>query len=283
MRKPPAVSTWRNRLLGRWRAVLALPNNSTLKTMLVALAVCLVCSVVVSAAAVLLKPLQDDNRSLDRKRNILEVAGLYQAGQDVNLLFGQVEPKMVELASGEFVDDGVIDPAAYDPLRAARDPAQSTEVRPDRDFANIGRRERYATVYLVRRDDRLQHLILPVRGLGLYSTLYGFLALEADATTVFGFSVYEHGETPGLGGEVDNPKWRAQWRGKAVYDENGALRIEVIKGAVADDSPSARHQVDGLSGATLTSRGVSNMLRFWLGDDGFGPLLNKLRSTGEKA
>ena len=113
---------------------------------------------------------------------------------------------------------------------------------------------------------------MPIHGAGLYSVLYGFLALESDGNTVFGLQYYEQGETPGLGGEVNNPNWRSKWEGKRLFDDQGTLQIEVIKGASGD------FQVDALSGATLTSRGVTNMLHYWLGEDGFGPYLKQFRS-----
>ena len=123
---------------------------------------------------------------------------------------------------------------------------------------------------------------MPVHGYGLWSTLYGFLALEADAKTVVGLGFYEHAETPGLGGEVDNPEWRGKWTGKQVYDQNNEIIIDVIKGSVGADTPKAISKVDGLSGATLTSQGVENMLHFWLSKQGFAKYLNKIRSATSK-
>ncbi|MOA31350.1 Na(+)-translocating NADH-quinone reductase subunit C [compost metagenome] len=117
-----------------------------------------------------------------------------------------------------------------------------------------------------------------MRGYGLWSTLYGFLALKGDLNTVVGLGFYQHGETPGLGGEVDNPKWKALWNGKSLFDEQGQLAIQIIKGSVDAQSPNASHQVDGLAGATLTSKGVHNLLHFWLGENGFGPFLAKLNN-----
>jgi Na+-transporting NADH:ubiquinone oxidoreductase subunit C len=116
-----------------------------------------------------------------------------------------------------------------------------------------------------------------VRGAGLWSTLHGFLALENDLNTVAGLGFFEHGETPGLGGEVDNPNWKALWPGKKVYDE-GDAKIQLIKGSVDANTAEAEHKVDGLSGATLTSRGVTNLLQFWMGENGYKPFLSNLQS-----
>ncbi|MEM8310014.1 Na(+)-translocating NADH-quinone reductase subunit C, partial [Morganella morganii] len=175
--------------------------------------------------------------------------------------------KVVDLQSGTFSD--AQDPLGYDPLKAAKDPALSEALPAAEDIASIKRRERYTTVYLVETDGKLDTLILPVRGYGLWSTLYGFLALKGDLNTVAGFGFYQHGETPGLGGEVDNPKWKALWVGKTLYDAQGDLAVQIIKGSVDPQSAKATHQVDGLAGATLTSKGVDNLLHFWLGKDGF--------------
>ncbi len=258
-------------MLARFRAM---PNDSRSKTLIVALLLCLICSVIVSTAAVTLKPLQVANAALDRKRNILQVAGLWRADADIEQLFAEIDTRVVELDSGEYSD--ALDVETYDQRKAARDPSFSDALSGDADIANISRRARYAPVYLVRDNGGLKTIVLPVHGYGLWSTLYGFVALQGDTRSVYGLQFYEHAETPGLGGEVDNPGWRALWRGKPVYDEQGELRIEVVKGQVQSGT-NAAYQVDGLAGATFTSLGVSNMLRFWLGEQGFGPYLAKVR------
>lgn len=269
----PAARTDARAVRRRW---LAMSNEDPRKALVVALLLCLVCSVVVSTASIVLRPLQEANRALDRRINILDVAGLLQPGADVDALFERVETRVVDLASGEFSD--AVDPRLYDQRRAARDPELGEELAADRDPANIGRRARLATVYLLREGDNIARVILPVHGYGLWSTLYGFLALEGDLNTVVGLRFYEHAETPGLGAEVDNPLWRRKWEGKMVYGDDGMPRIEVVKGSVDPASPDARHQVDGLAGSTLTGRGVTNLLRYWLGENGFGRFIARLKS-----
>jgi Na+-transporting NADH:ubiquinone oxidoreductase subunit C len=256
--------------------ILALPNDSTRKTLFVALALCLACSILVSTAAVTLKPRQDANKALDRQMNILQVAGLLEPDKPIDELFEQVEARVVDLATGEYVKE--IAPADYDQRLAAKDPKLNLSISKNEDIANIKTRAQYAKVYLVRGDSGLKYVILPVHGYGLWSTLYGFLALEGDGSTIYGLQFYEHAETPGLGGEVDNPNWRGLWRGKSAFDESGQVRIEVIRGKVSADDPDAQYAVDGLSGSTLTSRGVSNLLRYWLGANGFGPFLERLKT-----
>lgn len=257
-------------------SLLALPNDNTVKTLVVAILLCLVCSVLISTAAVSLKPLQVANKDVDRKRNILQATKLMREGTSIDELFKQVEPKVVDLATGEYVDS--INPNQYDQRKAAKDPLQSMSIPQDRDIAQIKRRAKYATVYLYKENDKVKYFVLPIHGYGLWSTLYGFLVLEGDANTVFGLQYYEHAETPGLGGEVDNPKWREKWHGKLVYDSQGAPQIKLVKGTVTPDDPKAKFHVDGLAGATLTANGVSNMMQYWLGKDGFGPYLQKFQS-----
>ncbi|MEW6755016.1 MAG: Na(+)-translocating NADH-quinone reductase subunit C [Candidatus Latescibacterota bacterium] len=248
-------------------------------TLGVALGVCLVCSVLVSAAAVSLRPAQSTNRALDKKRNILRAAGLLEPGRSIDELYAQIQPRLVDLDSGEYVSGA--DAQAYDQRAASRDPEQSRPLSPAEDLASIKRRARRAPVYLVVQQDQVRKVVLPINGLGLWSQLYGFVALDAgDLTTVRGLVFYEHAETPGLGGEVDNPHWLALWQGKKGFGEGGEVRLQVIKGKVHAGRPGAEFQVDGLSGATLTSRGVTNMLRFWLGQNGFGSYLARLREQG---
>ncbi len=255
-----------------------MPNDSTRKTLIVALALCLVCSILVSTAAVKLQPLQQRNQELDRKKIILEVAGLLKPGVSIDELFKQVEPKVVDLSTGEYVD--TMDPNQFDQRQAAKDPEMSVKIPPDRDIARIRRRAKHAVVYLVKEEGQTKLILLPVHGYGLWSTMYAYIALERDANTIFGLRFYEQGETAGLGAEIDNPRWRNNWTGKVVYGEAEKPQIRVIKGAVAPGDPEAKFKIDGLAGATLTANGVTNLIHYWLGPEGFGTYLKKFRPAG---
>lgn len=251
-------------------------NDSIKKTLIVAFSLCIVCSVIVATAAVVLKPAQEVNKTLDRKRNILAAAGMLQEDVSVEEQFAQITTRVVDLRDGKYTD--AVSAESYDQKRAAKDPSLSRALDATEDQAKISRREDYALVYLVEdANGGIEKIILPVRGYGLWSTLYGFIALESDANTVAGLGFYEHGETPGLGGEVDNPRWKAQWPGKKVY-QNGEPTLALVKGSVNPQSADARWQVDGLAGATLTGRGVTNLVQFWLGENGFAAYLNNLKS-----
>lgn len=252
-------------------------NDTTKKTFLVAIALCVVCSVIVSGAAVLLKDAQVANQLQDRNRNILAAAGMLQEDVPIEEQFSRVEPRVVDLRTGTFTDE--VDPESFNQRKAAKDPAQSEELSAQQDIAKVRRRENFAIVYVVMEEGEIDKVILPIHGYGLWSTLYGFMALDNDYNTVAGLGFYEHAETPGLGGEVDNPRWKAFWPGKKVY-RDGEVEIHLLKGPVDNSRPGAEYQVDGLAGATLTARGVSNLVQFWMGKDGFGPFLSNLKEGG---
>jgi Na+-transporting NADH:ubiquinone oxidoreductase subunit C len=259
-------------------------KESTARTLIVALAVSLVASVFVAGSAVKLKSLQQQNKLLDKQRSILAIAGIDGAElpsqQVIDLFNRRIKTQVIDLSTGEVA--GNFDAEKFDALQAAKDPKVSIALKGDQDLAQIKRRENHATVYRLEAEDgsgRLEALILPVRGYGLWSTLYGFLAIKPDLNTVVGLGFYQHGETPGLGGEVDNPRWKASWPGKTLF-EDGKPAIRIVKGNVPQNSPDAKYQVDGLAGATLTSNGVNKLLHFWLGEQGFGPYLERLRKNG---
>ncbi|MEZ8356293.1 Na(+)-translocating NADH-quinone reductase subunit C [Vibrio splendidus] len=249
-------------------------NDSIKKTLFVVIALSLVCSIIVSTAAVVLKPKQQANAVLDQQTKILEVAGIELAGNIPALYAENIEPRLVDFATGDFVDG---DAAAYDQRKAAKDPAQSIKLSAEDDIAKIIRRANTGTVYLVKDGAETSKVIIPVHGNGLWSMMYAFVAVETDGNTVSGITYYEQGETPGLGGEVENPTWRAQFVGKKLFDENHKPAIQIVKGGAPQGS---EHGVDGLSGATLTSVGVQHTFDFWLGDMGFGPFLAKVRDGG---
>ena len=260
----------------RQTGFLNLPNDNFVKTIGVATLLCLVCSIVVSGAATILKPTQTANKLLDKKRNILAVAGIADDAKSVDELFQQIETRVVDMQTGEFTDE--VDAKTFDQRKASKDPAYRVDLDGDQDIAQIGGRSKYANVYLLNKNNQLDKIILPIKGYGLWSTMYGFISLEKDANTVSSITFYEHGETPGLGGEIENSKWQASWKGKKIVDAQGLPVLQLIKGQVDLRASDAVHKIDGLAGATLTSNGVSNLIQFWMGKNGFGPYLQNVRS-----
>lgn len=249
-----------------------------------AAAISIFCSIFVAGSAVALKDRQDLNAIVDKQKQVLKVAGLLEEGEaitaaEVGKRFEEnLVPRIVDLKTGAY--DDTADAANFDQERAAKDPASSQKAPADNP-AKVQRLPNQALIYHLKGDgDEIKALILPVEGKGLWSTLKGFIALSPDTTTVVGLTFYSHAETPGLGGEVDNPKWKALWPGRKVFDDAWKPKLEVVKGQagpVADDP----YRVDGLSGATLTSRGVTHLVQFWLGEAAFGPYLKNFRETGK--
>jgi Na+-transporting NADH:ubiquinone oxidoreductase subunit C len=256
-------------------------NNDTIKkTLIVAVSLCLVCSALISFSAVELRDLQEANKTLDKQNKILSAAGLLKEGSDVTELFKSIDSKIVNLETGKF--DFAINVLDYDEGSFSRNPETSIELSSDKDIALLKRRENFQTVYLHYENEDLNAIILPVRGYGLWGTMKGYLALRPDFKTIIGLEFFDHKETPGLGGEIDNPKWKAIWKGKEVFSNSGDVVISVIKGSVDKSSNQSKYQVDGLSGATITSNGVTNLLSFWLGDMGYGPLIENIKSSETK-
>lgn len=261
-------------------------NKDSLRNILVvAVTLCLVCSVVVSAAAVALKPVQKQQQALDQKQNILRAAGMLPpgatvdaAGRTVEELFAEFEARVVDFDTGTYAAD--VDPATVDPLKLSKDPGRSRALSDEEDIATIKRRENLSLVYILRGDaGDIEKVVLPVRGYGLWGTLYGYLAVDGDLETVAGLGFYSQKETPGLGGEVDNPKWKSQWLGVKLFDGSGDPAVQLVKRRSPQGSEAASHEVDALSGATITTQGVENLVRFWTGDLGFGPFLQQLKTT----
>ena len=260
---------------------LHLPNDNMVKTVGVALLLCLVCSVIVSGAATLLKPLQVTNRLLDKNANSIAVSVIELEGRSIDEAFAQVETRIIDVETGQYNDQ--IDAQTYDQRKASKDPSMTIPLSAADNSAKIAGLPKYANVYLVKKDNQVDKIILPIEGYGLWGTLYGFIALESDATTVSSITFYEHKETPGLGGEVENKKWQASWAGKQIIDDSGNAVLALVKGLVGPDTKDAQYKVDGLAGATLTSNGVSNMVKFWMGDKAFGNYLKRLRDTKAQA
>lgn len=251
--------------------------HSTPYTIFFAGAVSVVCGVLVASAAVALKPMQDANKVLDQRKQVISVAGVAcaETAADpaaINACYeGNIREVVIDLKTGEPAPD--IKPEEFDMRRAFKD---ETSVEAPPNDAKVLRLPKHAKFFQVVDGETVKTLILPIQGYGLWSVLYGFLALDADADTIKGITFYEHGETPGLGGEVDNPKWKANWPGRDAYDDQWKPAIKVIKGS-AGTPAEAPHSIDGLSGATITSNGVTNLVQFWLGENGFGPYLSKFR------
>jgi Na+-transporting NADH:ubiquinone oxidoreductase subunit C len=235
---------------------------TTSKTITFAAVVCLVCGVFVAGAAVGLKERQVENEILDRQRNVLEVAGIQTATPE--------ELKAAYAARIQIAEVPLVPGGCEGDKKGGRSPAPAENKAKVQLIPNCGE------VFLVKdaKDaQRVETIIVPVEGKGLWSTLFGFLALDPNGVDIKGLTFYKHGETPGLGGEVDNPRWKAKWVGKKAFKPGDAApALFVQKGSARDE-----YSVDGLSGATLTCNGVTHLLRFWLEPERFGSYLKSFK------
>lgn len=230
-------------------------------TILVVLLLSLVCSIIVAGSAVALKPAQEEQKQMDKQRNILNVAGLLQKETDVKEAYGKfIEPRFVDLDTGEYT--------------TSEDTTVQT-IPTEQDKARIRTRTKTVEVYLVKDEQgQVTQVILPIYGTGLWSVMYGLVSVQPDGNTINGITYYQHGETPGLGGEIENPNWQKLFKGKKLLDDQHQPYIHIVKGqAPADD-----HSIDGLSGATLTANGVQGTFDYWFSDKGFGKYLAKLHA-----
>ncbi|MBQ9812822.1 MAG: Na(+)-translocating NADH-quinone reductase subunit C [Thermoguttaceae bacterium] len=248
-------------------------NESISKTFGVATGLCVVCAIIVAVASVSLKGVQERNKALDKNVNILRAAGLVKPGEKVSSakvdeLFADTKRVVVDLASGKI--DETADPDAVE-----ADKNNVVTLAKEDDVASIKTIPQKTVVYLFNdKNGALKTAVLPIVGSGLWSIMRGYLALNSDLTSVAHIVFYDHGETPGLGGEISNPLWTAKWEGKKALDDEGKPIIKVVKGTAAPESSD----VDGISGATLTGNGVTNTVTFWLGDKGFGPFLKEFKA-----
>lgn len=267
----------------------------TKRTFKVAVTLCLICSVVVSALAVGLKSIQEEQKEAFRQQSILSAAGLWTTGGDPGQLFKDNNVAAVGIDLEDYKpESGDLSQSKFDMSKSLQNPDLNRSLDSADDLAGLKKIEKYSVVYEIKADGKVKTLVLPIRGKGLWSTLYGFIALDLDdiangpqAIKVAGLTYYKHGETPGLGGEVDNELWKSKWRPK--YDNDGKLTNAIYPfdkdwNVIVEVSKSAttNHQVDAISGATLTSNGVSNMLQFWLGKNGFGPFIKNLAASASQ-
>jgi len=220
-------------------------NDTPPKAILVVLLTALVCSSLVSAAVVILRPIQLNNQMLDRSRNIMQLTGLVPREQaikddDMLELYKSLDLRIINIDAASF--DQEIDPDTFDKRRAQNDPERSVAIPSAQDQANLGRRSRFAPIYIVWNEEGFERLILPVRGAGMWSLLYGYIALEPDLNTISGMTFYEQNETPGQPG-----------------------------------TGTAKYEVDALTGATVTANAVTSLIHYWFGPHGYQPFLLAMR------
>ncbi|MBY6082767.1 MULTISPECIES: Na(+)-translocating NADH-quinone reductase subunit C [Ruegeria] len=252
-------------------------NRDALRSLLVLVGVALVCSILVSVSTITLRPIQERNEAVQRYRNVVSLTGLVAPGADDDTILevvAQLDARVVDLDTGEFASD--LEPGDIDARSAVNDPDRSTAIPAEADTARLGRRPNHEVVYLVWQDQTLSRIIFPISGQGMWSTIYGFIALEDDLNTIAAVSFYEQAETAGLGDQIEDPDWQDQWQGRKMYGPNGEVRFRVAGGVVSPSSAAAAYEVDGLTGATITGTGVTNLADYWFGPHGYGPFLKQI-------
>ena len=254
--------------------------NSTRHTIVFATIVCVICAALVAVAAVTLKPAQQANALLYKEKNVLLAAGLIEPGDkigtaEVEAIFKRsIRPRLVDLATGELLSEAGHDARRFDQRAARNDPATSRSA-PD-NLAGIRRLPNHGVVYFITEGGNVDQIVIPIEGLGMWGTIYGFMSLDSDGNTIRGLTYYDQRETPGLGGEIANPTWQALWHGRKAYDPQWNVGIQVIKGVAGPPENDPMH-VDGLSGATITSKAITHLVQFWLGPQGYGKFLTHFR------
>ena len=255
-----------------WRRFLALPNESRTKTLIMAFLVSGVCAGLVSGATVFLRPIQSANRAAEEAARIEAlVAGIPGMAGLLAEQGGSLSTVVVDLEAGRAAREVTTETLP----QVLADPANWTALAAEADLAGLGQRPDYAQVFLLRDEERVALLLLPLTGQGYGGRIDAMLAIRGDMTTIAGLAVTNHAETPGLGGRIEERAWQADWAGTEVRAPSGEIAFSVARGQAA--SP---YQVDGITGATRTGRGMTRMVRFWLGPDGYGPLMAAI-SRGE--
>tara|TARA_B100000427_G_scaffold329402_1_gene345461 strand:- start:8264 stop:8950 length:687 start_codon:yes stop_codon:yes gene_type:complete len=205
------------------------------KTFRFAIIMCVCCSIALTAASVGLKERQEENKLIDRQKNILKALNLIS--KDKKYTGDEIKENYSGNVKEFYLDSE----------------------------GNLTEEETARALFVVGDASNIKTYAVPFKAYGLWSWMYGYIAFNGDGDSIVGFTVYSHGETPGLGGECEKPWFQDQFIGKKITDINGKfVSIGVVKGKVADKGFSKikeKNYVDGMSGATITSKGIEDYLR----------------------
>lgn len=256
--------------------MLKLNKDSVLGTFTIIIGFCLVCSVLVSSAVVALDPFKAAAIANDRQVSILRVSGFETQGTVAQTYADHIQAQLLDTESGSILADRQAEADGYNFASLAKNPEFSIAIPAEEDQAGIRTRTKLMPIYFAHDENgTVTRVILPFYGAALWSTAYGYVAVAPDGNTIKAVTFYSHGETPGLGGEIDNPRWQALWVDKQIENAAGELAFTIKKNA-AKEGESAAFEVDALSGATLTTNGIRNAAQYWLGTV-YKPFLDQLR------
>lgn len=256
--------------LNAWRRLMARPNDDRTKTLVVAFLVSLVCAVLVSGATVALRPIQAANRAAEQQARMEAlIVGIPGMAELMDEEGGALSTVVIDLARGAAAAD-----VTPETLAAALEQSDNwTTLDGARDLAGLGQRPDFVQVFLLRNAaGDLSLALLPVSGAGYNGPINALVALRGDMSTIAGLAITGQSETPGLGARIEEAAWLEQFRGLPTTDATGTIRFAVARGQAGNE-----YEVDGITGATRTSNAVTRMMRFWLGPDGYGPLIAAVR------
>lgn len=211
--------------------------------------ICVVCSLVLSATAQLLKERQDMEVELDRKMNVLKAFGV----EVVDASGAKIPKSEVDRYFSDNISEIFLDKETGEVLENFT----ASDLPPAELRARTIEDKEHLPLYVWKENGEVQKYAFPVSGMGLWSIVHGYLALDQDLATVIGVTFYKHGETPGLGGEVSTEWFQSQFADKVIYKDGELQPIQVVKGQAPEGSD---HQVDGISGATMTGNGINTFL-----------------------
>ncbi len=256
--------------ISAWRRLLSTPNDSRVKTLAIAFIVSAICALMVTAATVVMRPIQAQNRAAEQQARLEGLIAAVPGMADLVASAGgeALTTVVVDLERGAAATD-----VSPENLQAAlSEPSNWTELAAAEDIAGIRTRPRFVQIYLLRDGERVSLAILPVVGTGYNGRIQALLAMNGDMQTLAGIAITEQSETPGLGARIEEPRWQQTFAGKQLFDATGGTRFAVARGPARTD-----FEVDGITGATRTSNGITQMVRFWVGANGYGPLMAAIR------
>jgi len=253
-------------------------NSSLSKTLMVAISIIFFCSLMVSSAVSILRPIQTAHKAPQQFRTILLAAGLVSSADKAKSeesmgLFQQIEPRILALSDAKLAIH--INEQGYDYRQFIEDPNATTPINKKEDLASLGRRPNYMPIYWVHSSLSKAKIVLPIYGKGMWSMIHGYIALEQDLNTIVGLQFYDLAETPGIGDRILDKTWLDGWLGKQLYDAQGNLVFKFGNMSDSTDQMLSRFQVDGITGATKTVDALANIIEFWFGENGYGPFLEQ--------
>lgn len=251
-------------------------TSSQTRTWLTAVSIIASCSLLVSLVITVLRPIQAANNAPAQSQHLLITTGLLKKNQSMaentNLL-QHIENKWLDLDKAE-LSAPVNNRADYRSI--IEDATLIQRIEKPLDIAQLGTRPKVMPIHFIHSNASKARVVLPVYGKGMWSMIHGYVALADDFNTIVGVNFYQQQDTPGIGDKIQAEDWAANWQGKKLYDEQGQLKLNIGSdgGAIAPV-----HQIDAIAGATITVNGVENLVHYWMGEDGYGRYLRKLREA----